>query len=1167
MKVRYIALLVVIFLKLEAFAQELPEVLPPSPTVGNLMTFEEVPIDYHTGQPNITIPLLSKQAHPDLTMNAVLRYSTQGVKVDAHSGWVGTGWSLSAGGVVSRTIRGLPDHYNFSDKKGVLHIPNFWNYDNLTQDEKDEYRWNVLGTSAIRLDSELDLYQFSVNGMSGRFVVILEGNELKAKMISSVSNIKINLDYDPVTRKINAFELIDTKGLKYQFSQKESTFSKFFTATMTQIGTPKLVFSGSSGSFGGGETIIHRNEKGEVIENSEIYIPGGINWEGVSMDDGGFDYNFSEDEYTATSAWHLTSIQTYNDQTLVDLSYVTDNVSYEVSKSFTESRILNVFGASRENVLGNLYNRGLLEPLKKVSFHQVQISTAKLDSVKFKDGVSWVLSIDTETTHPETNGKILHTIEEREAGNPVRKFELETDEVADRLWLTGIIDTDLKTNEERRYDLSYNDRANLNSYGQFRDIWGYNNAPINPQYDPETPVPFDETLITKGLLSSITYPTGGSQHYEFEHHSFSHAEGKEIQYEDYIESPQNFTYRSNNMNLSGSYDLTASSGFIASEVIHLTHNQSVLIKIPQLQADQDLIDNMRIVILDSDGNQENQAGIDTERGTSLDLTSGTKTIRLEALNADTYTIEGTIRTYYKELNASLDQFILGGGVRIKSIEFKEGLGLLRKFNYSYNEIGNSLKSSGAIDAILGNLRLEYNHTITKSLFNHPTNYAQFFKPIDIQYAVATQNGVNAAISKGEYVTYRNVKVEETGNGYTVYHYTNAEDYPLPLASFELPISAPSPDIDFQRGLLVKQEVFDANDHILKSDSIAYSFKLDTVGISYKIADLKTSPYKQFYDSYENNENGFPARNVPKGPYGEDLYPQPFNAPPLPTVDEIYVAGEEHTIGWAKQVKKISKEFTYDVHENQHVMIRKETFQYNNENHQPRSIKIHLAEGGDSVFYETTNYYPVGSVPANYTALNGLNALASINRVNDIVYTKQQKLVGSNEVALPISTSMNVYSSLANNVVGLMETHSAVGAEDLEKRLEIHAYDQYGNILEVSKYGSTGSDMHIVYLWGYNHSVPVVKINDVTLSEIDQTIRNNIGTANESTLVSYVNSLRTSFPDKQVTSFIYDEGLRLIEVKDVNEFKTSYEYDGMGRLLRIKDNDDNIIKEVTYNTKN
>lgn len=78
---------------------ELPQVIPPSPTVANLMHFEEVPVDNYTGQPDINISLFSKKINKDLTLPIVLRYNTLGLRIKERSGWVGTGWSLSAGEV------------------------------------------------------------------------------------------------------------------------------------------------------------------------------------------------------------------------------------------------------------------------------------------------------------------------------------------------------------------------------------------------------------------------------------------------------------------------------------------------------------------------------------------------------------------------------------------------------------------------------------------------------------------------------------------------------------------------------------------------------------------------------------------------------------------------------------------------------------------------------------------------------------------------------------------------------------------------------------------------------------------------------------------------------------------------------------------------------------
>ncbi|MEM6523986.1 MAG: hypothetical protein AAF693_09345 [Bacteroidota bacterium] len=153
-------------------AVPLPDIVPPSPTVANLMKFEEVPVDHYTGQPEIELPIYSKQLHKNLGLNFRLRYSTQGVKVDNRSGWVGTGWSLDGPAVISRTVRGYPDEINLEGKIGVFHNNDYWNYRNLTAADKDEFNWYAIGSSYKQYDTELDLYQFNLPNGSGRFVVV-----------------------------------------------------------------------------------------------------------------------------------------------------------------------------------------------------------------------------------------------------------------------------------------------------------------------------------------------------------------------------------------------------------------------------------------------------------------------------------------------------------------------------------------------------------------------------------------------------------------------------------------------------------------------------------------------------------------------------------------------------------------------------------------------------------------------------------------------------------------------------------------------------------------------------------------------------------------------------------------------------------------------------------
>ena len=96
---------VVSFCSAQSSPTDHPEIVPPPPSVASLMRFEEVPVDYYTGQPNITIPLGNLSINKDLSYPIALRYNTQALRVDERSGWTGTGFSMATGGVITRTIK------------------------------------------------------------------------------------------------------------------------------------------------------------------------------------------------------------------------------------------------------------------------------------------------------------------------------------------------------------------------------------------------------------------------------------------------------------------------------------------------------------------------------------------------------------------------------------------------------------------------------------------------------------------------------------------------------------------------------------------------------------------------------------------------------------------------------------------------------------------------------------------------------------------------------------------------------------------------------------------------------------------------------------------------------------------------------------------------------
>ncbi len=81
---------------------------PKTPTVEALQKAIDMPVNNYTGSASLTIPLHTAKSK-SITMPIELSYETSGIKAEQDVTVVGLGWTLHAGGTVSRAVRGNPD--------------------------------------------------------------------------------------------------------------------------------------------------------------------------------------------------------------------------------------------------------------------------------------------------------------------------------------------------------------------------------------------------------------------------------------------------------------------------------------------------------------------------------------------------------------------------------------------------------------------------------------------------------------------------------------------------------------------------------------------------------------------------------------------------------------------------------------------------------------------------------------------------------------------------------------------------------------------------------------------------------------------------------------------------------------------------------------------------
>ncbi len=198
----------------------------------------EIPVNMYTGQPGININLYTLADH-DLSENISLSYDVNGTNLNSGSVY-GVGWSLSTGGQqISRQVRGLPDDFGNGDtRKGwlynsnysaVLLFPNSSDASSGTcTDEQSDQAW-INNTLQSKLDTEPDLYSFSVGGYSGKFVFDNTGNI----QLIPYQDISIVPTYagSPTNMTITSWTITTNTGIVYTFGETCSKSRKITKLT------------------------------------------------------------------------------------------------------------------------------------------------------------------------------------------------------------------------------------------------------------------------------------------------------------------------------------------------------------------------------------------------------------------------------------------------------------------------------------------------------------------------------------------------------------------------------------------------------------------------------------------------------------------------------------------------------------------------------------------------------------------------------------------------------------------------------------------------------------------------------------------------------------------------------------------------------------------------
>ncbi len=147
---------------------------PLSPTTTEMQKYGNYPVGHYTGVPNISIPLYTIVSG-GIEVPITLSYHASGIKTDQEASWVGLGWSLNAGGSISRQIRGYDDFMGRkTDRSTYFFSPDIIP---LTEDNKNNTGFTSAQVSQYAPDFHVydrdfhpDLYFYNFTGYAGEII-------------------------------------------------------------------------------------------------------------------------------------------------------------------------------------------------------------------------------------------------------------------------------------------------------------------------------------------------------------------------------------------------------------------------------------------------------------------------------------------------------------------------------------------------------------------------------------------------------------------------------------------------------------------------------------------------------------------------------------------------------------------------------------------------------------------------------------------------------------------------------------------------------------------------------------------------------------------------------------------------------------------------------------
>jgi YD repeat-containing protein len=1142
-------------------ASDIPTVTPPSPHAASLGKYGDIPVSPYTGIPNISIPVY-EIVSGDIKVPISISYHASGIKVNEEASRVGLGWTLNAGGLISRSIFGeddflYPKYFDTSlpeIPEGPADGPLNWVqrgnrpqfYKKGAADEASFATYSLDLSQHITTSSayefQPDQYSYNFNGYAGKFV--LKRN--KEVVLQKQDKIRIKFP----DAEANKWEVVTADGFTY-------LFEIFETYTDTEFTTSGVPATHKSSWY---LTKIISPTKKEVTFNykklSEQYIkPVGAYTERsqmVSVPVGSCTFSCPAEGESRESVPGkpyalviLESIDFDNGRLVFD---------YEAREDINGDKRLKHIQIFQKNKKGELIS----PEVKKFSFsYDYFVSSNDIDFTS--DGpqnfVTKRLKLLSMQEVSPSNGKSF-----------INPYEF------------------------RYYEGS--NTLNLPSKNSFaRDHWGYYNGKLSntsliPGYtasNSSNPVQkimgnigtqrnTDPNYVKAFSLKEIRYPTQGKTSFEYEAHTFD-VKASRVRDNSFsgdaptLESTsKEGYYNGENKGEVFEQELDLRNLYVDKNAITATVQVSGRVRLGTTckEAPTGGGGDTFFALYDKNGLQVEQVYIGSmECGSgdsrvftytqSLNLAPGVYTWKA-FVNRNNALVEDISATYTYLYERGMAEnpnspeaavYDFAGGLRIKRIIDEDdvtGQKNVKKYVYHYEEDRNG---DGTPE--------EY--SFGKRMAVPQYSYFEFAQEKDEGIHCYCARLVRSSDSNiplngsaaGSVVGYDRVELllgENGENGKTSFVFENYPDLVLNYFSDGFPMRpALVPNIPFEKnGMLLKQTDF-ANEK-------------GTFNMVKEIININRSTGTRIVYGVEK-------RNHYKQ---EDITPNELDLYFYPSINSTrtFVSKTTEKIYSGSGVP-FTRETEYFYENPEHLQPTKIVHTLNNGKKEITRIRYPAdfsSEESDDVIVAMRGDQHMHSLPIQTLTLiedKGVEKLIglSVNEYNFFNSLILKESVRELEADQPLALREVPAYSFKGEI-----------PEAYQEKLS-YRYNEQGNIIEVRSNNQPTTS----YLWAYSNALPIAEIKNASFTEVESALQMSPAiifedaggeTLDDASLRAKIDQLRARLPKAMISSYTYKPLEGISSFADPSGNISFFEYDDLGRLKVVKDHEGNIVKTYNYN---